>query len=272
MEYTPKRITGNVNISKTSPIREFLILVLGIGGALVALYMVLGLALNLVVPRLSPELEDHLSGLFAGYYADEDPSSPAQESLQGILDRLVSQGAHSERAYRVHVVPNPLVNAMALPGGHIVVYTGLLDKVESENEVAMVLGHELGHFKNRDHLRGLGRALVLMALSTATLGIDSQVSKILQTLLVNTEMKFSQKQELLSDVWGLELLTGVYGHAGGATDFFKRMSQEDKHGPVAYFFATHPYPKKRVLSLESMIQEKDYELLETIPLALPGKE
>lgn len=271
MKYTPKRITENVNVSKTSPIREFFVLVVGIGGLLVAIYLVLGLALNLVVPRLSPDLEDRLSGLFAGYYADAE-DSPTGKRLQEILDTLVAQGGHRERNYRVHVVPNPLVNAMALPGGHIVVYTGLLNKVESENELAMVLGHELGHFKNRDHLRGLGRALVLVTLSTATLGIDSQVSKMLQNLLVNTEMKFSQKQELLSDVWGLELLNGVYGHAGGATDFFRRMGKEDKHGPVAYFFATHPYPEKRVRSLEIMIEEKGYPILETISLALPAKE
>lgn len=272
MKYTPKPIPENVNISKTSAIREFLVLILGIGGVLVGLYVALGLALNFVVPRLSPELEDHLGGLFAGYYADEQLSSPTGKHLQEILDRLVAEGAHTERTYRVHVVPNPVINAMALPGGHIVVYTGLLDKMESENELAMVLGHELGHFKNRDHLRGLGRALVLTALSAATLGIDSQVSKILQSLLINTEMKFSQKQELLSDAWGLELLTGVYGHAGGATDFFKRMGQEDKVGPIAYFFATHPYPKRRVQSLEIMIEEKGYPILETVPLAFPDDE
>lgn len=266
MKYTPRRITENVNISRTSPIREFLALTLGICGLLVVIYILLGFALNLVVPRISPEFEDHLSGLFSSYYAAEDPSSPVRERLQSLLDHLVATGGHTERKYRVHVLSEPTVNAMALPGGHIVIFTGLLDKMESENELAMILAHELGHFKNRDHLRGLGRGLVLMALLTATLGVDSQVSRILQTLLVNTEMKFSQKQELLSDSWGLELLTRMYGHAGGATDFFRRMGEEQRHGRLAYFFATHPYPEKRVRSLELTIEEKGYAVLETKPL------
>ena len=46
------------------------------------------------------------------------------------------------------------MNAVALPGGNIVVFAGLLKEIKSENELAMILGHELGHFAHRDHLRG----------------------------------------------------------------------------------------------------------------------
>lgn len=266
MNYTPREITENVNVSKTSPLREFFVLSFGIIGTLIAIYIVLGLAVNLVVPHVSPQLEDRLSIPFTSQYDGEDKASPVGVRLQQVLDALVSHGDFSDREYRVHLVPSPMVNAMALPGGNIVVFSGLVNRVQSENELAMVLGHELGHFKNRDHLRGLGRGLVLMFLSSATLGVDSSVSKVLQSMLVDTEMKFSQKQELQADLWGLDLLRKTYGHAGGATDFFTGLGQEEKHGRAAYFFATHPYPERRVRALESVIRENHYAVRETIPL------
>ncbi len=269
MKYTPREIKENVNVPKVSPLHEFVTLTVGILGTLIALYIILGIALNLVIPRIPPQLEDRLAGLFASHYQDGDTASPENKRLQQLLDELIShgdEGDFSEREYRVHLVSNDAVNAMALPGGHIVVFSGLVEKVESENELAMVLGHELGHFKNRDHLRGLGRGLVLMFLSTVALGVDSHVSNILQNMLVKTEMKFSQRQELQSDFQGLELLIRMYGHAGGAVDFFDRMSKEEKHGRAAYFFATHPYPEKRVRVLESLIRENNYPLLDTEPI------
>ncbi|MEE8423625.1 MAG: M48 family metallopeptidase [Thermodesulfobacteriota bacterium] len=266
MKYTPRKITENVNISKTSPLREFFLLTTGILGTLIIIYLALGLLLDLVVPRISYEMEDYLSSLFEYAYRNEEQHSPAVEELQNLLDKLVSIGGFDERKYKIHLMRSPVVNAMAIPGGHIVVFSGLLEKLKSENELAMILGHELGHFQNRDHLRGLGRGLVLMFLASATLGIDSSVSKILQSTLITTEMKFSRKQELQSDEWGLELLEKMYGHAGGATDFFIEMSKEDKHSRAAYFFATHPYPEDRIKALQSLIKDRNIPVLETKPL------
>jgi Zn-dependent protease with chaperone function len=267
MKYSPREIRENNNISKTSPIREFLVLTLGIAGTLLLIYILLGVALNLVIPRISTELEDRLSVLFRSAYDKEDRNSPAARKMQKLLDELVSAGEFKEREYRVHLVPNIMVNAMALPGGHIVVFSGLVNSVESENELAMILGHELGHFQNRDHLRGLGRGLVLMLLSTVTLGVDSSVSQLLQSMLVNTEMRFSQKQELQSDLWGLDLLVRKYDHAGGATDFFIRMGDKEKLSRFGYLFATHPFPEKRVRALNDLIEERKTPILPTTPLS-----
>jgi predicted Zn-dependent protease len=266
MKYTPHEIRENVNVSKISPLKEFIILTFGIAGFLIGLYILLGLALDLVIPQISPELEDYLSELFAHLYQDEEKNSPASIELQQLLNELAAGMDRTEGNYQIHLVPHSTINAMALPGGHIVIFSGLLEHIESENELAMILGHELGHFNNRDHLRGLGRGLVLMFLSSVTLGIDSRVSQILQAMLVNTEMKFSQKQELQSDLWGLQYIMQKYGHAGGATDFFRRLGEKEKRGRLAYFFATHPFPDKRVQALDSLIREKAYPVLDTEPL------
>jgi len=271
MKYTPRRIRENVNISKTSPLREFFVLIFGITGVMVGIYILLGLSLNLVLPRISTTMEDRLAVFSSSYYSGEEKSSPLTQRVQNLLDRLVAAGNIHDRKYRVHILPQETVNALALPGGHIVIFKGLLDQVASENELAMILGHELGHFRNRDHLRGLGRGLVIVFLSNALLGSDSGATRLLENLLVDTEMRFSQRQEMKADVLGLNLLVKLYGHAGGAVDFFRRISMEKKTGPMAYLFATHPYPEKRIRSLEYLIEEKSYPVRKVRPFTIEEK-
>jgi Zn-dependent protease with chaperone function len=60
-------------------------------------------------------------------------------------------------SYKVSVHDQATVNAVALPGGNIIVFKGLLTELKSENEVAMILAHELGHYAHRDHLHGIGQ-------------------------------------------------------------------------------------------------------------------
>ena len=158
----------------------------------------------MVVPRIPQSVEQSLGQLFLGNYAVED--SPETRYLQGILDRLVEHESSQTLDYQLHVEKSLMVNAMALPGGHIVIYRGLLDRVESENELAMILGHELGHFAERHHLKGLGRGLVLLVLSATLLGDQSGITQFLQDSLATVESGFSQRQEQQVDEFGLHIL------------------------------------------------------------------
>ena len=167
------------------------------------------------------------------------------------------------REYRVHIVPSEEANAFALPGGHIVFLSGLVKEAGSENELAMVLGHELGHYLERDHLQGLGRGLVLVFLSSLLFGADSPLASLTMALLGGAEMQFSQSQERQADEWGLKLLMEEYGHAGGATSFFRRMEEEEKGKELLYFFSTHPFPRERIEAMEEAILQRGYPVKET---------
>lgn len=267
MKYTPKELKENVNISRTSPIREFFLLLGGVLGVILIVYIALGFAVDIVVTKLPPEIEQSLGRLYSKIYENTEETTTGIQ-LQEILDGLAKELPKGELQYKVHLVTNSLINAMALPGGNIVVFSGLIKEVKSENELAFVLAHELGHFANRDHLRGLGRRLVLLTISIALLGGDSSAANFLMNSLLNVEMKFSQHQEKMADLWALDLLNRRYGHVSGATDFFEKMSKKEKKGRILYYFATHPYPENRVKTLEEQIREKGYLVLvkEKIPL------
>jgi predicted Zn-dependent protease len=263
VKYNPRELKGNVNVSPASPVREFFLLLGGIIGICLLIYTVLGFAVDLVVSRLPIEIEDKLAGLFSSMY-ETGEKSEAAERLQQMLDGLVnhipqeSMPAGSASDFKVHLVSHSQVNAMAFPGRNIVVFSGLIKEASSENELAFVLAHELGHYANRDHLKGFGRSLVLLAASATLLGADSSATNLIMNSLLKVEMKFSQKQETAADLWALDILSRKYGHVSGATDFFAKMAQKEGRGRIRYYFTTHPYPGSRVKRLRNRIKEKGY--------------
>ncbi len=263
MKYTPKELHENVNVSHISPVKELFLLLGGLLGILILVYIVLGFTVDIAVRRMPPEVEQYFGAWFSGAFAEQEPSE-AEEYVQQLLDALVELSSLSGK-YVVHILPSSQANALALPGGNIVVLSGLFQELESENELSFILAHELGHFAARDHLKGLGRGLVLATMSAALIGVDNSLTQFLMGSLMNVEMRFSQRQETAADLYGLNLLYKRYGHIGGAVDFFQQLAAENTHSRFAYFFATHPYPRDRVEQLQETIRGHAYPQGEETP-------
>jgi len=267
MKYTPRQPESNVNVTPTSPLREFFLLTAGLLGVIILIYIVLGLAVDLIVPHISTDLENKMGRLFIRSIEAKDTDSERGSYVRSLMEDLQERCAQLPYLFKVHICQSPTVNAAALPGGHIIVYTGLLDKVASENELAFVLAHEMGHFAHRDHLRGMGRAFVFITISTLLLGTDSNISKMLANGLNITEMSFSRKQETSADDFALAMLNCDYGHVAGATDFFEKISKEEDPGTFGHYFASHPESRKRISHLENIIRSRGFKLGKRKPLA-----
>jgi len=266
MKYTPRQPGSNVNVTPTSPLREFFLLTAGLLGMVMLIYIVLGLAVDLIAPRISTNLENKMGGLFVGSLEAKDSDSIRGTYVRSLVEDLQDRCAQLPYLFKVHIRQASTVNAATLPGGHIIVYTGLLDKVDSENELAFVLAHEMGHFAHRDHLRGMGRAFVFITISTLLFGTDSNISKMLVHGLNITEMSFSRKQEARADEFALETLHCDYGHVAGATDFFEKISKEGDPGKFGHYFASHPENRKRISHLENIIRSREFKLGKRKPL------
>jgi len=276
MKFTPKEIPDNVNVSKTHPLIEFFWLVGGLVLVVGIVFFTLGLLTDLAVSRTSPKIETWL-----GKYLAIDMQGEANPALQRRLDALLAtlpeDSPLHEYEFTVSLINSDTVNAMAIPGGRIAVFRGLIEKVESENELAMVLYHELGHFAHRDHLRGLGRGLGLTVGTALLFGSDSGAADLVAKTLLSFQADYSQDQESAADSFALDRLAEHYGHAGGATDFFNRLvgpaSSQAEH--IAYILASHPHPQDRIDAINSLIQEHGYSVETAIPLTadiLPPKE
>jgi Zn-dependent protease with chaperone function len=266
MKYTPRLPERNVNVTPTSPLWEFFVLAGGLLAVVIGLYLVLGLAVDLIVPRISSAVEEKMGSLFLGTMAPGPEHSDATAAAQRILDDLQDRCTHLSYRFRISVHDSPAINALALPGGHIVIFTGLLEKVTSENELSFVLAHELGHYVHRDHLRAVGRALVFMLISTALLGPDNSLSTLLGGALNVTELNFSRKQEIWADAFAIDVLNCAYGHVGGAADFFRKIEKESDPGVFGHYFSTHPRNQERIADLRALARERGYESGELVLL------
>ena len=271
MKFTPSEIKGNINISPVSPVKDFFELVIKILGLLLVAYILLGFAVDYIAPRVSIHTERKLGKLLSAEF-EKEARTPVESRLQQIVDELVKKSQSLPPfTYKVYVEESKKINAFALPGGSIVVFSALLKKADSKNELAMVLAHELGHFYHRDHLRGLGRGLVFLLISSVLFGGDSSVNKVINNALTNAQMSFSRAQEKAADLYALDLLNKTYGGVAGAVDFFEKMSRKEKWWPVFYIFSSHPYPKSRVMALEEAIKTKGYPVGQKMPnLAIDG--
>lgn len=266
MKFTPKELKTNVNISSVSPIRDFFELLLKLLGLLLLLYILLGIAVGYIAPRVPIDMELKIGKLFSRQL---EPKSKAEEQIQPILDELVKNASLPKFNYSVRIVEDSkYINAGALPGGNIVISCALLKEIKSKNELAMILAHELGHFAHRDHLRGLGRSLVFLLLSSITFGADSSISKFIANSITNVEMRFSQTQEKAADIYALDLLNETYGNVAGAVDFFEKMANKEKISRFLYVFASHPYTKDRISTIQEIIKERGYNIQEKIPIEI----
>lgn len=238
-----------------------------LGAGFVA-FLLFNLLVNMLISIVPPGLEQKLGAVIVPVYEQQAIASPQQETLNQLLDRLEvklpkKQREHSQ--YQVLYIPEDTVNAIAIPGNRVIIYRGLLKEVGSENELMMILGHELGHFAHRDHLRGLGDVLVLRMAVSYFLG-DASIFKSIIATTVNaiSKAQYSQKQEKQADQFGLMLLDQTYGQVAGATDFFAKLSHKRKAN--LDFLSSHPAPRKRVKAIKKLIKQNNYNSSSLTPI------
>jgi predicted Zn-dependent protease len=182
----------------------------------------------------------------------EDPKWEAQ--LNVIRARLLPGNTNSTYPIHIHVAEASDLNAFALPGGHIVVFTGLLKAVDRPEELAGVIAHEVAHINERHVLRkmieSLGLVLVIQALfgdSSGLLAVASQSSELL------LQQKFSRDFEREADDVGWRYLVTAKINPSGMIDFFTKLEKEVAKSGTAHLslLATHPPTRERIERLHA---------------------
>ena len=251
MRYVARQPREGINISKTHPLAEASVLVLGLTGIFITL-VVVGVFLVEVALFFIPA--DKEAQLFTDWLPDNLLTSASDDErahdTQQLLDRLTSHWPEASYQFRLKIEDSETANAMAFPGGLIVVTNALLDQVASENELAFVLSHELGHFKNRDHLRALGRSALLSVLFITITGSDASGIGIQTADL--TLKSFNRRQETQADEFGLSLVQKEYGHVAEAWRLFERWDKESDMASWVTYLSTHPESYHRISHLRGV--------------------
>lgn len=228
--------------------------------AIVALLAILGgtwvwggqAAGGLAAATLPIALEQRLGASVMQSLAPEEArcNEPARrEALNALVARLESAIPDSPYTWRVSLVDGP-VNAFAAPGGHIVIFDGLVELVSSPEELAGVLAHEMQHVEQRHSVRALFRQMTFNAL-LAALGAHESWAAGSGSLL--TALAFAREDESSADREGLKMLerAGIDGSA--MADVFRKFAEMELDMPAAAsYLSTHPDNAERAAVLESL--------------------
>ena len=192
------------------------------------------------------------------------PGHPQLQRLAAISKRLIPQAAPwNERArdwrWEVNLIGSAQINAFCMPGGKIAVFTGIIDKLQlTDDELAMVVGHEMAHAL-REHARARigksaltqGAARVGGAVLGAIFGIDPNITDLVARGTASLlTLKFSRGDESEADLVGMELAARAGYDPRAAVSLWKKMGlQAGKNAPPEWF-STHPAGTSRIAELE----------------------
>jgi len=277
MEYTPRQPPEGINSSAEHPLKEAAILAAGAIAAVVLLVFLAGLLTDVAVHFVSRDTERALFGpLLDGLMKGQSdlktgsPASEAQATLAALVDRVAATGPDLGYDWRVRIHCDETPNALAFPGGGVVFTSGLLKLLQSENELVFVIGHELGHFEHRDHLRGLGRGLTAsLALSVVFAGAAVDGDQLLNGAAQAALAAHGREQEQAADLSGMRALQALYGHTGGASSTMKKLAQASDEGWLdrVDFLRSHPVGERRIAALGEQAAESGWvEAGEVVPM------
>lgn len=182
----------------------------------------------------------------------------------------MSMVPHTHRphlTYYFAVLDTPVVNAFAVPGGYIYVTRGILAMMNSEAELAVVLGHELGHVNARHSVTKMSQ-LILVQLGLAVGGALSEtVAKIAGVASIGMQLlflKFSRDDEREADRLGVQYSRSGGFYPGEMIDFFSTLQKlgdlSGGHSSLPGFLSTHPLTSERIKNTSALITEEDKKL------------
>lgn len=179
---------------------------------------------------------------------------PPYQAVQTLGTRLTRGSRYT---YRFHMAENKEINAFALPGGIIVVHSGLVQTTRRPEELAGVLAHEIQHVERRHSLQAMIKDLGLRGLWLLVSGDASGV--IGQAALQLTSLKFSRDAEAEADRRGFDVLVTNDIDPGGMADFFSTLAQKSADMPE--FLSTHPVSadrEKRLRELQKTLSGRSF--------------
>lgn len=168
--------------------------------------------------------------------------------------------------WRVRIIHDDnTLNAFCTPGGYIYVYTGIMKYLDSEDQLAGVLGHEIAHADMRHSTRQMTTMYGLDALLGAVAGDKQILQTVAKGVSSLSGLKFSRNHETEADMKSVEYLCPTDYNANGGGKFFQKLI-EDGQGKSVEFLSTHPNPDKRVENFNAKKEElgckgnKDFKL------------
>lgn len=179
--------------------------------------------------------------------------SPAGDDAMRSLARRLGGAAATPYDIRVSVADSDIVNALAAPGGRILIFRGLIDRAKSADEVAGVLAHEMAHVVHRHPTQGMIAAIGWSALVSVFTGGASLTNEAAARLAAHLATSaHSRELETEADQSAIAMLNAAGIGSAGLARFFRSMEAEEKDGVhLPEYLSTHPQSSKRIEAAEN---------------------
>jgi len=265
MEYSNPHIPEGINTSKEHPLKEFLLLTVGVLGTLAIVLFILALVADKIAHYLPYSIEQDSQMFVMG---SSDSSKPIVKYLQDLADKISeSQNLPEEMKITVHYSDDDTVNAYATLGGNVIFFKGLLEKLPNENALSMVMAHEIAHIKHRHPIRSLGSGVVVglvVSILNSSIG-DDIIGQFVGTTGNLTSFKFSREHETEADSTAIESVKALYGHLNGANELFLIFKELDGESLQPEFLSTHPATDSRLNHIQQSQTTVDNNLITPLP-------
>lgn len=188
---------------------------------------------------------------------DEVKYAKAYSHIHRITNKILNSGKLEHRNdfdWQVKLIQDDkTLNAFCTPGGKIYVYTGIIKYLDSEDDLAGVMGHEIAHADKRHSTEAMTRD---MGISTLLSIVAGQNQSMLVTLAKNlSDLKYSRTHETEADAYSVQYLSGTNYRCNGAASFFQKLQASGgSQGPE--FLSTHPDPGNRIQNITAQAKSK----------------
>lgn len=188
----------------------------------------------------------------------ESSNPQAYAYIRKITDRILNSGKvayRNEFAWEVKIIDDDnTLNAFCTPGGYIYVYTGLIKYLDSEEQLAGVMGHEIAHAAQRHSTRQMTKLYGIQTMLSVATG-QAEPGVLSQMALSVISLKNSRSHEEEADTYSVVYMCPTSYEADGAADFFKKLEAQGGSRPPE-FLSTHPNPGNRVANITKQAQER----------------
>ena len=166
--------------------------------------------------------------------------------------------------YDFYIIASPVENAFALPGGKIVIFTGLIQNAAIPEEVFGVIAHEIAHVEKRHGLQRVLKQLGIFFFLQLLLQDWNELSRVVvQNMIVLNELSFSREMETEADLFAIYLMNKANISPKYLSSFFKKILKEEEalktkttKNTNFEWLSTHPLTSKRIKFIEEQIKEK----------------
>ena len=190
-----------------------------------------------------------------------DVSSPTAQRVHRVFNRLRPYADQANRTgipfqWQMNVIRSKEMNAWAMPGGKMVIYTGMVERLQlTDDEIAAVIGHEMTHVLLEHSKKAIGGQMLTGIggfILAGTTGIDGNLVGLGSDLLANKP--FSRYQENEADAGGVRLMALAGYHPQAAISVWEKMSRAESGGSIA-ILSTHPAHRSRIAAIQRMLPE-----------------